>query len=400
MHGFLIKGIPAFLLAFFSAAVITWYFIPKIIKLVRERNLGDKPVRHKIHSGSVPTMGGIAIFAGFSVGFLISVNGFVPGISYFTAAVMLLFFVGLTDDLLYLRPNKKLMAEIFSVLLIVLFTNLRFTSLQGFLGIAEIPSWISYLLTVFIVIVIINAVNLVDGIDGLASSIGIIACVTFGTWFFFSGEYGYTTLAAAMTGSLLVFMKFNVSSGRNKIFMGDSGSLILGFTLAIFAVHFNELNLTGKAVYHLNSAPSVSIAILIIPLFDTIRVVVLRLRDHQHPFTADNRHMHHMMLRAGFSHIKATFIISMFNIVVIAVAFMLDHIGILYLGFVILMLCLLFMEVIMFLIKRNLPEEERNKPQSYVRLNRPQAVKIRKPLTELKSAEDISLKPDSNRKGA
>jgi UDP-N-acetylmuramyl pentapeptide phosphotransferase/UDP-N-acetylglucosamine-1-phosphate transferase len=400
MHGFLIKGIPAFLLAFFSAATITWYFIPKIIKLVRERNLTDKPVRHKIHSGSVPTMGGIAIFAGFSVGFLISVNGYVPGLSYFTAAVMLLFFVGLTDDLLYLRPNKKLMAEVFSVLLVVLFTNLRFTSLHGFMGVAEIPSWISYLLTVFIVIVIINAVNLVDGIDGLASSIGIIACVTFGTWFFLSGEYGYTALAAAMTGALLVFMNFNVSSGKNKIFMGDSGSLVLGFTLAIFAIHFNELNLTEKAFYHLNSSPSVSIAILIIPLFDTIRVVILRLRDHQHPFTADNRHMHHMMLRAGFSHIKATVIISMFNVIVIATAFMLDRIGILYLGLVILLLCLSFMAVIMVLIKRNLPEEERNRPQNYVRLNRPAGVKIKKLGTEVNRDADISVEHDSNRKGA
>jgi UDP-N-acetylmuramyl pentapeptide phosphotransferase/UDP-N-acetylglucosamine-1-phosphate transferase len=351
------KGIPAVILGFTTAMAISWYFLPRIISVVRKHNLTDKPELHKIHNGEVPTLGGIGIFAGFTIGFLVSVNGYIPGISYFMAALMLLFFVGIVDDLLYLRPSKKLLAEIFAILLIVLFTELRFTNLHGFLTISAIPAWASYSLTIFLIIVIINAVNLIDGIDGLASMIGIVASVAFGTWFFLSGDYGYTILAASLTGSLIVFLKFNLAARPNKIFMGDSGSLIIGFALAVFAIHFNELNLTGKAFHHLSSSPSISIAILIIPLFDTIRVVVLRLRDHQHPFVADNRHIHHMMLRAGFSHIQASLIISVFNIFLIGIAFLLDHMGILYLGLILLILCISFMGVVMLMIRRKLISE-------------------------------------------
>jgi UDP-N-acetylmuramyl pentapeptide phosphotransferase/UDP-N-acetylglucosamine-1-phosphate transferase len=346
------KGIPAIVLGFVTAMVITWYFIPRIISVVRKHNLTDKPVLHKIHNGEVPTLGGIGIFSGFTIGFLVSVNGYVPGISYFMAALMLLFFVGIVDDLLYLRPSKKLLAEIIAVLLIVLFTELRFTNLHGFLTISAIPAWASYSITIFLIIVIINAVNLIDGIDGLASMIGIVASVAFGTWFYLSGDYGYTILAASLTGALIVFLKFNLASKPDKIFMGDSGSLVIGFALAVFAIHFNELNLSEKTVHHLDSSPAISIAILIIPLFDTLRVVVLRLRDHQHPFVADNRHIHHMMLLAGFTHLQASLIISAFNIFIIIVALLLDHIGILYLGLVLLIICMIFMGVLMYAIKK------------------------------------------------
>jgi four helix bundle protein len=347
-----IKGIPAITLAFATAIIVTWYFLPRIINVVKKFNLMDKPVLHKIHNGEIPTLGGIGIFAGFTTGFLVSVDGYIPGISYFAAASMLLFFLGITDDLLYLQPKKKLMAEIVSVLLIVLFTELRFTSLHGFLGISTIPAWASYSITIFLVIVIINAVNLTDGIDGLASSVGIIGAATFGTWFFLAGDYGYAILAAALIGSLAVFFRFNIAKRPNKIFMGDSGSLVIGFSLAVFAIHFNELNLTDKPISHLNSSPSVSIAILIIPLFDTIRVVVLRLLNHQHPFVADHRHLHHIMLRAGFTHIESTIIISVFNIFIIAVAFLFDSLGILYLGLLLLTLCMVFTGIVLWLAKR------------------------------------------------
>jgi UDP-N-acetylmuramyl pentapeptide phosphotransferase/UDP-N-acetylglucosamine-1-phosphate transferase len=352
MPDIIVLGIPAIFLAFFSAMIITWYFIPRVIRIVNERKLTDRPGHHKIHSGEVSSFGGIGIFAGFTIGFLVAVNGYISGISYFTAAVMLLFFVGLTDDLLRLQPLKKLLAEIFSVLLIVLFTDLRFTNLHGFLGVSAIPDWVSYSISIFLIVVIINAVNLCDGIDGLAASIGIIASMAFGLWFFLAGDYGYSIVAASLLGALLVFLIFNLSKGRNKIFMGDSGSLVIGFTLAVFAIHFNELNLTDKPVHHLNSSPSISIAILIIPLFDTIRVMILRIRNHQSPFVGDNRHVHHIMLRAGFSHISATMIISVFNIFLIGIALLFDHAGILYLGLILLILCIGFVGFIMAMVRR------------------------------------------------
>jgi len=336
-----IAGWPAIVLAFASAMFVTWYYIPRVITVVREQHLEDKPGRHKIHHKEIPTLGGIGIFAGFLIGYLLGVNGYMPGLSYFTAAAVMLFFVGIKDDLIYLNPPKKILGELASALVVALFTDLHITSLHGFLGVYEIGTWSSLLITISLIILIINAVNIIDGIDGLAAAVGIIASVAFGLFFYLSDDYGYTIMAAALLGALIAFIKYNISDGPKKIFMGDTGSLVIGFTLAVFAIHFNELVANGKSFIDLHSAPSISIAILIVPLFDTLRIIVLRLHYNQSPFVADHRHTHHMMLRAGFSHKRATLYISLFNVFVFAVAFLLDSIGIFWLGLVILGLCLM-----------------------------------------------------------
>ncbi len=354
MPELMITGWLAIVLAFLCSLAITWYYIPKVIKVVRVRHLEDKPGIHKIHKNDVPTLGGIGIFAGFLVGFLVGIDGYMPDLSYFAAAAVLLFFVGIKDDLIYLNPSKKIIGELASALIVAVFTHIHFTSLHGFMGINTIPAVYSYILTVFVIIVIINAVNLIDGIDGLAGTVGIIASVAFGLFFFLSGDYGYTVMAVALLGALIAFLRFNLSEGQNKIFMGDTGSLVIGFTLAVFAIRFNELVAGGTGIIDLESAPSVSIAILIVPLFDTLRVIILRLHYHQSPFTADHRHIHHMMLRAGYTHKQATVYIGIFNVVMIGLAFMLDGLGILLLGLVLLGICLL----ITFLLVRHVTRRE------------------------------------------
>lgn len=352
MPEIVITGWPAILIAFASALVVTWYYIPRVIHIVRHRHLEDTPGKHKIHKNNVPTLGGIGIFAGFLVGYLLGVDGYMPGLSYFTAAAVMLFFVGIKDDLVNINYNKKLLGEVGSAIVVALFTDLRFTSFHGFLGIEEIPFWVSFPVTVFTIVLIINAVNLIDGIDGLAASIGIVASVTFGIFFYLSGDYAYTVMAAALLGALLAFLRFNLSDGRFKIFMGDTGSLVIGFTLAVFAVHFNEVVAAGRSVLAISSAPSVAIGILIVPLFDTLRVIILRLRYHQSPFQADHRHIHHTMLRAGFTHKGATLLITLFNILMIGVSFLLDGIGILWLGLVLLSLCLLATMILMRIVTK------------------------------------------------
>lgn len=336
-----ITGWPAIVLSFASALAITWYYIPKVITVVRQRHLEDKTGKHKIHKNDIPTLGGIGIFAGFLVGFLLGIDGYMPGVSYFTAAAFLLFFVGVKDDLVYLNPPKKFVGELGSALIIALLTDVHFTYLHGFLGVTDIGVLNSTIITVAVMLVVINAVNLIDGIDGLAACVGIIASVAFGIFFYLSGDYGYTVMSAALLGALLAFLKFNMSEGPKKIFMGDTGSLVIGFTLAVFAIRFNELDARGLSVINLKSAPSISIGILIVPLFDTLRVIILRLRDRKNLFVGDHRHIHHMMLRAGLSHKEATLYISLFNVFIIAVAFLLDSIGIFWLGLVILALCLI-----------------------------------------------------------
>jgi len=352
MPELMIKGWPAIMLAFVASVAITWYYLPKVLRVVNERHLLDKPGKHKIHKKEIPTLGGIGIFAGFIFGFLMGVNGYMPYVSYFTAAAMLLFFIGVKDDLIYINPGKKLAAEVATAIIIALFTDIHFSSLHGFLGIQSLPLWAYYLITVFVIVLIINAMNLIDGIDGLAASIGIIASLFFGVWFFLSGDYGYTIMAASLLGALIVFFFYNISSGPKKIFMGDTGSLVIGFTLAVMAIRFNELVASGRSVVALDSAPSVSIAVLIIPLYDTLRVIILRARGHQSFFVADNRHIHHMMLRAGLTHRKATLYISLFNIMMIAIALLLDGIGILWLGLVMLILCSIATALIYQFVKR------------------------------------------------
>ncbi len=341
MPEIVITGLPAILLALASSFVITWYYIPKVIRVVRDRHLEDKPGFNKIHKMDVPTLGGIGIFGGFIFGFLIGVNGYMPGLSYFTAAVVFLLFVGIKDDLVYLNPKKKFWGELGAAVVVTVFTNIHITHFHGFMGITDIASATSYVVTIILIILIINAVNLIDGIDGLAASVGITASLAFGIFFFLSGDYGHTVMAAALLGSLVAFLRYNMSEGPKKIFMGDSGSLVIGFTLAVLAIQFNELVAADAGVLDLKSAPAISIGILIVPLYDTLRVMILRLRDRKSMFIGDKRHMHHMMLRAGFSHRQATMYISFFNVFIIAIAFLLDGIGILWLGLVLLGFCVL-----------------------------------------------------------
>jgi UDP-N-acetylmuramyl pentapeptide phosphotransferase/UDP-N-acetylglucosamine-1-phosphate transferase len=352
MPELVIKGWPAILLAFVSSVAITWYYLPKVLKVVNEKHLNDKPGKHKIHKREIPTLGGIGIFAGFIFGFLMGVNGYMHYVAYFNGGAMLLFFIGVKDDLVYINPWKKLLAETATAVIIALFTDIHFTTLHGFLGIQHLPGWVYYFLTVFIIVLIINALNLVDGIDGLAASIGIIASLFFGTWFLLSGDYGYTILAVALLGALIVFMFYNLSDGPKKIFMGDTGSLVIGFTLAVMAIRFNEIDAAGRSFINLASTPSVSIAVLIVPLYDTLRIIVLRWHSRQSFFVADNRHIHHMMLRAGFTHKQATLTISVFNILMIALALLLDGIGILWLGLVLLSICGMATYILYLSVKR------------------------------------------------
>jgi len=352
MSELVIKGWPAILLAFACSVAITWYYLPKVLKVVNEKHLNDKPGKHKIHKGEVPTLGGIGIFAGFIFGFLMGANGYMHYVAYFTGGAMLLFFIGVKDDLIYINPYKKLAAETATAIIIVLFTDISFSSFHGFLNIQYLPVWVYYSISVFIIVLIINAMNLIDGIDGLAASIGIIASLFFGTWFFLSGDYGYTVLAASLLGALIVFLFYNLSDGPKKIFMGDTGSLVIGFTLAVMAIRFNEMDAAGRSFVDLKSTPSISIAVLIVPLYDTLRVIFLRARSRQSFFVADNRHIHHMMLRAGFTHKKATLTISIFNILMIALALLLDGIGILWLGLVLLVICSLTSFLLARAVKR------------------------------------------------
>lgn len=315
--------------AFVLASIIVYSSIPTIVHVAHAKRLFDEPGSRKSHKISVPILGGVAIFSAI----LISSGLFVKFKEYselqyvFTASIIL-FFVGLKDDILIIAPLKKLGGQLIAILIIIILGDLRFTSLHGFLGITHLPYLVSIILSLFVFVVIINGLNLIDGIDGLASGVSILASLVFGFWFYLKGEYGYAIIASAVVGSLIPFFYFNVFGKENKIFMGDTGSLILGLFLACMAVRFNEMNITVSDNYFIHAAPSVSFGILIVPLFDTMRVFLIRLIRGQSPFKADKNHVHHKLLSMGLSHLKATLYILTANVIVIILVLILNFWGI------------------------------------------------------------------------
>ncbi len=319
-------------ISFVISLVISAKTIPTVINISHTLKLFDRPNARSAASKVVPTLGGVAIFLGFVFGITLPGNGYIlPGLRYIVAAVIIMFFVGIKDDILDISPWKKLVAQIAASLIIVVLAQYRFTNLHGFLGIGAIGFIPSLLLTTFVMIVLINSFNLIDGIDGLAAGLSILAASIFGAWFYLNGHFEYSVVAFALIGALVGFFFYNVYGTKHKIFMGDTGSLILGLVMSVLVIQFNELNIDSTQPFAITSAPAVSFGILIYPLLDTIRVFTIRLLQRRSPFSPDKNHIHHRLLALGLSHKKATFTIILINAAFIVPVFALQNIGILWL---------------------------------------------------------------------
>ena len=327
--------------SFFIAFIITFVSIPPILEVARAKKLYAVPNGRTSHEHVTPNLGGLAIFSGFVISSMIFVQiAKIPYIQYILAGAITIFFIGLKDDIIGLSPLKKFIGEIIAAGLIIDLGNIRITDLHGLFGIGIIDYYSSDIISLVIIIAIVNAVNLIDGIDGLASGVGILVSITFGIWFYLVGQFQLAVLSAALIGALIAFFIFNVFSTNNKIFMGDIGSLLLGFILSIFVIKFNELN-NGEimhSVYFIKTAPAVSIGILILPVFDTVRVMTIRMVKGISPFKADKRHVHHYLLELTHSHKKSTFILLTVNILFIIISFLLRNISIFYLTLILLLL--------------------------------------------------------------
>lgn len=280
------------------------------------KRLFDEPDQErKLHERRIPTIGGIIIFAATIFSFSLWYRGGTPNLlQYLVATGLLLFFVGVKDDIIGTAPVKKLLAHFIAAGILVLMADVRITSLHGLFEIREIPDWVSIGLSVFAYIVIVNSFNLIDGVDGLAGGVGAIATFIF-AWFFYSqGSFVMSSLALSLCGALLGFLIFNFSPA--KIFMGDSGSLTIGLFMSILAVRLVEfpLNLIHPD-YKLISKPILALSILAYPLVDTLRVFIYRTLNGQSPFTADRNHYHHRFQRAGFTDKQTVLIIYAYSII-------------------------------------------------------------------------------------
>ncbi len=324
-------------IAFIIAVALNTYAIPVIIRIARAKKLFDIPDERKKHIVSTPTLGGIGFYATIMSVSLTMINtcgmngigitSSLPSLPPIMAGFTIIFFIGMKDDLLSISAGKRLFIEIIALLVLIVIGDLRLTSLQGMFNVTTLSYTVSVLLSLFVGLVIINACNLIDGIDGLAASVSMLGSIVFGICFFVSQEWEYAVLATVIFGSLVPYFLFNVYGVNNKIFMGDTGSLILGFAMTVFVFKFNQMTTSGSMNLIFSAAPAFSFAVLILPLFDTLRVFTLRLLRGESPFKADRGHVHHIFLDLGFNHIQTTLILILINIAFISFAYFFNRLG-------------------------------------------------------------------------
>ena len=302
------------LIVIFSVA-ITYISIPSILHVARARHLYDD-LGHfrKEHDHGIPRLGGVAIFVSFTItSLLFSLTDKSLPINYLLTACIIMFAMGLKDDLSGVNSRTKFFIQFVAAAILVIFGDIRLTSMYGIFGVFALNYWFSVVLTIFTILLIVNSFNLIDGIDGLAAVTGIIVNVSFASLFFIVHQYQLAAVSLAMVGAIVGFLKYNLTPA--KIFMGDTGSLLIGLISAVMAVRFIEVNKASAGnLLESYPVPALTIAILLGPVFDTLRVFVLRIAAGVSPFTADRNHIHHRMLRLGFNHLQTTLIFAGINI--------------------------------------------------------------------------------------
>ncbi len=315
-------------LAFFTSFLVVLLGTPSLIKVAKLKHLVDEPSEErKLHSRSVPTIAGVMIFSAFlfsiciwfptkAISSIQAINDF----KYLIAILVLLFFVGVKDDIIGTAPIYKLVSHIIVGFIIVMMGDIKIESMHGLFGVTDtFPEEASVFISLFVYIVIVNAINLIDGVDGLAGGIGFIACLTFGIWFQLAGTPYLAIIALSLAGALAGFLIFNFSPAR--IFMGDSGSLTVGAIITFLSIRLIETPTdTVPEIFENVNTAVLAMAILAYPLIDTLRVFMIRARKGISPFAADKNHIHHRLLSFGFDHRKTTLILYGFTVVSILTA--------------------------------------------------------------------------------
>jgi UDP-N-acetylmuramyl pentapeptide phosphotransferase/UDP-N-acetylglucosamine-1-phosphate transferase len=294
-------------------------------------------------------LGGLAIFAGLSVA-MVLFSGVAESteIKILLGGLIVLLFLGLKDDVLMIDPRKKFFGQIVAAAIVVILGNIRINDFHSILGIESISYLPGILITIFLFLTLINGFNLIDGVDGLSSGAGILSGLFFSIWFIITGHLTYAVVGLSVTGSLIAYFIYNVFGSRNKIFMGDSGSMIAGMTISFLAVRFLELAGDPASTYSIKAAPAVAFGLLILPLFDTLRIIIIRIVNGQSPFKADKGHIHHLLLGFGFSHLKVTTCLLAANLFFILLALLIQPAG----SLIIILIMLLVSSISVSVLKR------------------------------------------------
>lgn len=346
-------------LTFAISAMIGFIIVPRIVIISKRKGLFDFVDERKVHSQQIPRLGGVSFLPAllFSISFILGIRylfGYevdshiatkvLIELLFLLCGLVILYFVGLADDLISVSFKYKLIAQLMASGLLLM-SGVYVNSLHGFLGVYEVPVWIGYLITVILVCFVINAINLIDGIDGLASGLSSIALASLGLWFWIQNLYVYAMLSLAMLGVILPFFIFNVFGRRFKIFMGDTGSLLIGYLIAFLGAKLCMISVSGP-VFEFKGAPIFIFAILFIPLFDAARVFVERMRAGKSPFFPDKTHIHHKFLALGFSHRQTMVTILLLELLVIVLNIILSQ----YLNITLMFFANIVVGVIMILV--------------------------------------------------
>lgn len=307
------------------AFIVTFYAIPVIIRVADKKKLYDEPDERKIHTSPIPSLGGLGIYAGFLLAILIAAPEQSSELQYYIAASLVIFFLGLKDDILVLSPLKKFLGQLLAAFIIIYKGGIQITSMHGFMGINQLPEFFSLVLTYFTVIVVINSFNLIDGVDGLAGTLGLFTSAAFGLYFYNNSQLGLAVMGIGLAASLGAFLIFNYSPA--KIFMGDTGAMLIGLVNAILVIKFINSASDAGSIYPIAAGPAIGFAVLMVPLFDTLRVFGIRILYRRSPFSPDRNHIHHLLLDRGLSHKMVTFTIVIANIFFALIAYIFRNIG-------------------------------------------------------------------------
>lgn len=339
---------------FICAFAITLFGIPKVLHLAMIKKLYDLPRERTSHARPTPRLGGAMIFAGVILSAVIFTGvDSSDQLNYVIAGMLILFFIGIKDDIISLTPFKKIIGQFLAASILVIPGHIRIWHCYGIYGLETLPAGMSIILTILLVVILINSMNLIDGIDGLASGVGILASLIFGLWFYLNDNSSVSVMCASLTGSLIAFFYFNVFGREKKIFLGDTGSMLIGFLLAFCAINFLEKNAMNPADSRIEVAPSITLAILVLPVFDIFRIIFVRLVNRKPIFQADHNHIHHKLLRISNSHLKTTALLLTINVIIVILTFLFRSLGNTVLMSAIVGLCIILSFYLFFYLKRN-----------------------------------------------
>ncbi|HQG57170.1 MAG TPA: MraY family glycosyltransferase [Bacteroidales bacterium] len=321
-------SLPLWLLVFSASVLsffITYFSIPVIVKISKHKGIFDIPNDRKIHDKPTPLLGGLAVFCGLALSVVIFCpeNGY-RELVYLLGGLIALMTLGLKDDILVINPKKKLIGLFLAAGIIVILGDIRITDFHGIFGINKIGYISSAVFSVLLIVFFIVSLNFIDGVDGLAAAIGCIGALFYGIWFMLKGNILMAVISFSTISALAAFIRFNVFSTENKIFLGDAGAMITGLISAVLTIEFLEGQSSDPAGMRISRAPFLSGGLYFILFVDAIRVLVNRLIDGN-PFKSGKNHIHHILVERGLTQKSTAIILITLNNLIIISFFLLRN---------------------------------------------------------------------------